>query len=424
MGACALVWQKRLEDLAQARAFQGRLEEFGLVELLQAMSLDGKSGALHLNADSGSSGIVYCDQGAIVGAQEQARDALTLGAVLQQLQFASEQQMDYVFHLQTQDALGKRIGERLVELNIINEQQLDRALRTQALWTIRELALWSRGDYSFHSGERMPADVLAPRTETTTAVMEALRYRHEWDALEYVLPDGMRTHLSMASEPPIDHPLQFHPVAWRIISQVNTKRTVRRIATALRMPELDVARMVGPLVREGLLVPSRTSPDGRRSDDAARIELGHFDLFTLLISMEQTWIKCKTAPDKLIALARFINDTMEALAETYRMNDVALSPDTLTSILEREGIYGVGSYAFVIDNNRIAVDDFAAFCRKSFETSGKGDSSANPMFADYRMQLQRALEMAFHAINARIASPAERVQNQEAWEALFLTFSQ
>jgi hypothetical protein len=410
--------------VAQARTFQGRLEDFSLVDLLQAMNLDNKSGALHLNADTGRSGIVYFDHGVIVGAQEQDREALTLGNVLQQLQFASKQQMDHVFQQQTQDALGKRIGERLVDLRIITPQQLERALRTQTLWTIRELSLWKAGEYVFHSGEQMPADALAPRTETTNAIMEALRYQHEWDALEYVLPDGMRTYLSMASEPPIDHPLQFHRDAWRIISRVNSHHTVRRIATSLRMPELDVARMVGPLVREGLLTPSRVSGEPGRPEVAARIDLQSFDLFTLLISMEQVWIKCKTDVDRLVALARFINETMDALEETYRSSEVTVHRDTLANVLEREGIVGVGTYHFVIENNRIDVDDFATYCRRVFDSTARSsDTAPSPLFVEYRDELQRALASAFHAINARIASPGERVQNQEAWEALFAAFT-
>lgn len=408
----------------QSRAFQGRLEDFGLVDLLQGMSLDGKSGALHLNSDRGGSGIVYFEQGAIVGAQEHDREALTLGAVLQQLQFASQQQMDYVFHLQTQDPLGKRIGERLVEQNIITPSQLEKALQQQTLWTIREMSLWRQGDYSFHRGEQMPSDAPAPRIETTKAVMEALRYQHDWDALETVLPDGMRTVLSMTVEPPIDHPLQFHPRAWRVISRVNANRTVRRIATSLRMPELEVARMVGPMVREGLLVPSESYDTRGRPEVAERFDLEHFDLFTLLISMEQTYIKCKTDADRLIALARFINETMGALAETYRANDVALGTDTLVALLERDGIYGVGDYLFVIENNHINIEDFAAYCRRIFESGSRaGENAPSPLFVEYRNHLEHALALAFHAINTRISSPAERVQNQEAWEALFMTFN-
>jgi len=409
--------------LAQGGAFQGRLEELGLIDLLQAMSLDYKSGALHLNTDFGNSGIVYFDQGDIVGAQEQDREALTLGHVLQQLQFASQQQMEYVFQQQTQDALGKRIGERLVDLKIISQQQLERALRMQTLWTIRELALWKSGEYIFYKGERMPPDSVAPRLQATTVVMEALRYQHVWDSLEYVLPAGMRTSLLMASDPPIDHSLQIHPTDWRIISRVNSQHTVRRIATSLRMLELEVADKVGSLVREGLLLPGPESGAPGRPEVADRIELKRFDLFTLLISMEQTWIKCKTEPDRLVTLARFLNDTMEALAETYRANNVTLGPDTLATILEREGIYGVGDYLFVIENNRIAIDEFAAYCRKVFESSARADSTPSALFVEYRAHLQHALEVAFHAINARIASPAERVQNQEAWEALFMTFA-
>ena len=323
-----------------------------------------------------------------------------------------------------QDALGKRIGERLVDLRIITPQQLEKALRTQTLWTIRELALWKAGEYVFHAGEQMPPDAVAPRTETTTAVMEALRYQHEWDALEYVLPDGMRTHLSMASEPPIDHPLLFHRDAWRVISRVNSQHIVRRIATSLRMPELDVARMVGPLVREGLLTPSRGAGGPGRPEVAARIDLKSFDLFTLLISMEQTWIKCKSDADRLVALARFINETMDALAETFRANAVTVHPDTLANVLEREGITGVGNYRFIIENNRINIDEFAVYCRRVVDTGARGsDGASSPLFIEYRGELQRALASAFYAINDRIASPAERVQNQEAWEALFASFA-
>ena len=414
----------RFGALAQARTFQGRLEDFSLVDLLQGMNLDNKSGALHLKSAKGGSGIVYFDHGDIVGAQEQDREALTLGNVLQQLQLASKQQMDYVFQLQIQDALGKRIGERLVDRRIITPQQLEKALRTQTLWTIRELSLWKSGDYVFQAGERMPEDAVAPRVETTSAAMEALRYQHEWDRLEYLLPEGMRTYLTMTSEPPIDHSLQFHPDAWRIIARVNAHHTVRRIATALRTPELDVARMVGPLVQEGLLLPSSDGGVYGLPNDGSRLALHGFDLFSLVIKMEQTWLKCKTDVDRLVALVSFINETMDVLAESYRASNVLLASDTLETLLEREGRRGIGPYSFVINQNHIDENDFALYCRRMFEASARSaDSASNPLFMTYRDELLHTLEIAFKRINARVASPRDRVQNQEAWEALFASMT-
>lgn len=409
--------------MAQARAFQGQLEEFGLVDLLQTLGLDGQTGALHLRSEGDRFGVVYFDTGRLVGAQEQDRDALTLGNVLQQLQMASQQQMDHVYQMQVRDALGKRIGERLIDLGVITPPQLEQALRKQTLWTVRELALWKRGDYAFHSGEHMPWDAMAPRTEVTATVMEALRYLHEWESLEYVLPDGMRTALSMASDPPIDHSMQFHPVAWRIISRVNSHRTVRRIATSLRTPELDVARMVGMLVREGLLTPRHLGGRPGLPLEAERMNLEHFDLFTLLITMEQTWIKAKSDADRLIALVGFINQTMEALEETYAASGVELTPDTLSTLLEHEGIHGVGDHLFRIHRNRIDIESFGGYCHAVFGSGSHTGENTPDLFIEYRDQLQRTLEVAFHAINARIASPEERVQNQEAWSALFQTFS-
>lgn len=409
------------EDIVtQTRLFQGRLRDLGLIELLQGITLDSKSGALKLTDANSRRGIVYIDQGAIVGAQEFDSEALTLGMTLQQLQLATQQQMDHAFKLQTQDALGKRIGERLIDLRIITPQQLDRGLRTQTLWTIRELALWNDGDYVYQAGERMPADVTVPRIDPSHAIMETLRYRHEWDKLEYVLPEGMRTSLVMSPDLPDDYKAGFSPADWRVVTKVNTQRTVRRIATTLRMQELDVARTVGPLIMRGALQPSRSPQSPRALTEAERLGLDHFDMFTLIVRFEQIWLKCKSDADRLTTLGRFINETMAALADTYRQSAVTLAPDTLERLLEREGVNSVGDYFFRIEDNRINLDDFSSYLHGVFEPRTRElVGQPDRLFLEYRDQLERALEVAFHAINARVLEPADRVRNQEAWEALF-----
>ncbi|MEO7003727.1 MAG: hypothetical protein ABI274_18245, partial [Ktedonobacterales bacterium] len=137
-----------------------------------------------------------------------------------------------------------------------------------------------------------------------------------------------------------------------------------------------------------------------------------------LISMEQTWLKRKSPTDQLIALVMFINQTMHALEEACVASGLRLSPDTLAALLERENLLGVDGYRFQIKQNHIDVDNFTAFCRAQFATMG-----AQRDFYDHTFDvLLRALSAAFQAINARVASPIERVQNQEAWQALFLTF--
>jgi len=402
---------------------RGQLSAFRLEELLQMMGLSATTGALHLREQSGRVGLIYFDGGALMSCIELDTEALTLGHVLQQLDMVSSAQLDHAFHLQMQDPLGKRIGERLIDLGVLSEEQLNQALKTQTLWTARELSLWREGTYEFHPGEQLPSGGSHMRLDSTRVVMEVLRYQHEWESLQPFLPDGMRTHVMMAFEPPIGHPLVFHAQAWRVISHVNSQHTVRRVATSLRMPELDIARMIGPLVQEGLLVPAGPAGGPGLPEEAERLSLDRFDLFTLLISMEQEWLKCKSAADQLVALAGFINQTMLSLEQACQATGLALAPSTLTSLLERERLFGIGDYQFRVSHNRIDKDDFAAYCRRMFEGSARGPMGTSKAFYDQALAvLVAALGTAFDAINSRIASPEERSQNREAWEALFQTF--
>lgn len=410
--------------MSQSGILNGRLEEFSLVELLQAMGLSTNTGALHLQQADGRTGVTYFENGAIVSCTEIDTEALTLGGVLQQLKLATIEQLEHAFQQQTQDPLGKRIGERLIDLGILTQDQLNDALRTQALWTVRELGLWHEGSYEFHPGERLPSDASVLKIDYQRATMELVRYEHEWQGLHAFLPEGMRTHIQMAFEPPAGHPLLFHATAWRVITRVNSQHTVRRMATSLQLPELDVARMVGPLVREGLLVPVGAAGGPGLPEEAARLSMQHFDLFTLLISMEQDWLKRKSPADQLIALAGFINQTMSTLEEACLVTGLSLAPDTLLSLLSREQLLGIGpSYELKVRQNRVDLEDFSAFCHHTFEGTARNALGATKDFYDVTAAvLQRGLAAAFEAINARIASPVERVQNQEAWEALFITF--
>ncbi len=408
--------------MSNGSVFSGRLEEFRLVELLQMMGLGSNTGALHLHQDTGLTGLIYFDTGMLVSSTELDTEALTLGHVLQQLNLASAAQLEHAFQLQTQDPLGKRIGERLIDLGILTQEQLDHALKTQTLWTARELALWRSGSYEFHPGEHVPTNSNTQRIDSTRAVMEVLRYEHEWDSLQPFLPQGMRTRIAMAYEPPVGHPLLFHAVPWRVISRVNSQRTVRRIATSLHQPEVEVARMIGPLVEEGLLVPVGAEGTPGLPEEAARLSMNNFDLFSLLIGMEQDWLKRKTPLDHLTALAGFVNRTMKALEDECQENGLSLAPDTLLTILSREGLLGLHDYQFRIANNRIDSDHLASYCREVLENSTRNSiGSAKAFYEQFADLLQHALVAAFQAINTRVASPIERAQNQEAWEALFLT---
>src|SRR5712691_9241235 len=213
-----------------SRLLQGSLRDFGLVEVLQMIELGSTTGALRLKRSTGRTGIIYFSEGKMANCSELDAGALTLGDVLQQLGMATSPQIEQAFSQQLQDAFGKRIGERLIEMRVITEKQLKEALRTKALWTVRELALWKEGSYEFVASPNgqaiLPYREESLELEVMGVTMEMVRYSDEWEHLHTFLPQGMHTLLQMA--PAIPYAMSFDSRTIELLGRVNLHRSVRR----------------------------------------------------------------------------------------------------------------------------------------------------------------------------------------------------
>ena len=412
-----------------ARLLQGSLRDFGLVEILQMMELGGMTGALRLKQFSGRIGIIYFSEGKLASCSELDEGALTLGDVLQQLDMATSQVIEQAFSQQLHDAFGKRIGERLISMGVINERQLKEALRTKALWTVREMALWKEGSYEFIASSN--AQTLLPygenslELEVMRVTMEMVRYSDEWEYLRQFLPHTVLTTLQMA--PAIPYALSFDTHTFELLVHVNLYRRVRRIASAMRRPEMDVARELAQLVQQRLLIPlyqdfglPSNERDARLPDPAEKLRMESFELLNLISRMEQEWNRRHTPMDQLPALVEFVNWTMDALAETCRARGAELDPNTLRWMLYREGLSYMGNYEFKIDQNHINVDNFKSLC---YEVLSLNMEQTQDFYDEAVIVLQRILRCIFDAINSRVVSLDERLENQEVWEAMFEQFA-
>ena len=411
------------------RLLNGSLKEFGLVEVLQMMEMGSMTGALRIKHVTGRLGIIYFNQGKMANCSELDAGALTLGDVLQQLGMASSPHIEHAFSQQMQAAFGKRIGERLVEMGVINEPQLKEALRIKALWTVRELALWQEGTYEFitspNSQTILPYGESSLELEVMRVTMEMVRYCDEWEHMRPYLPQSVRTILQLA--PSIPYSMSFDTRTYELFIHVNLHRRVRRIASAMRRPELEVARDLAQLVQQNFLkyVFQETAPqlfgrDVRLPDPAEKLRMESFELLNLLSRMEQEWSRRRTPMEQLPALVEFINWTMDALAETCRARGAELDPNTLRLLLYRERLRYMGTYEFKIEQNHIDVDNFKALCYKILSVNIQ---QTEDFYDEASIVLQRILRTVFDTINARVVSLDERLENQEVWEAMFTQFA-
>jgi hypothetical protein len=411
----------------------GSLKDFSLIEVLQVVELGGMTGAIHLKQrETGHVGILYFNEGKMANCSELVPGALTLGNVLQQLGMATHQHIEDAFKQQLQDAFGKRIGERLVAMRVISEKQLTEALRTKALWTARELALWQDASYEFIASS--DTEKLLPHgdpyldIEITPITMEIVRYSDEWEELRTHLPQGMRTVLQLSPSIPQATPFDVRSI--ELITRINLYRRVRGIATGLRRPELDVARDLAKLVQQQFLCLVQEAPvqhnghrpyDGSvRFDSTEHLRLENFELFNLLERMEVEWDKHRTPMEQLPALVKFVNWTMESLDEACRKNETELDPNTLQTMLINEGVSHIGNYQFRVEHNCIDVESFTTLCNKVL---GGNIQKAAVFYDEASSVLQHMLSRIFESVNGRIANPRERVENQEVWETMFEQFA-
>ncbi len=415
----------------------GLLKDFGLVEVLQVMELGGMTGALHLKQATGHMGIIYFSEGKMANCSEFDPGALTLGDVLQQLGMATYQHIEEAFSQQLQDPFGKRIGERLVINGAISDQQLREALRTKALWTIRELSLWKDGSYDFMPAPNvqklLPYGEASLEIEVMRVTMEMIRYGDEWDELIKILPLGVRTALRMS--PAIPYTMRFDMRTLELFTHVNLYGRVRRIASIIRRPELDVARELAQLVQQKflLVVPQMEmaqraiGQNGKNNSNrvhlpepAEKLRLENFELLNLISRMEQAWMKCRNPMEQLPAMVQFVNWTMDALADTCRANGTELDANTLRTLMMNENLSNMGSYSFKVDQNHINVESFTSLC---YEVMSGDMQKAEGFYDEAAMVLHRMLCTIFETINARVADPRERLENQEVWEAMFEQFA-
>ncbi len=412
-----------------SRLLHGSLKDFGLVEVLQIMELGSMTGAIRLKQSTGRIGIIYFNEGKMANCSELDAGALTLGDVLQQLGMTTSQEIERAYSAQLQSAFGKRIGERLVAMGAISEQQLKEALRMKALWTVRELALWQEGTYEFISSPNaqtiLPYGEESLELEIMRVTMEMVRYSDEWEQLHQYLPQTIRTVLQIA--PAIPYAVSIDTRTFELLMYVNFYRSVRRIASAMLRPELDVARELAQLVQQKLLMhvfqevtPQSSGREVRLPEPAEALRMESFELLNLISRMEQEWNRKRTPMEQLPALVEFVNWTMDALAETCRARGAELDPDTLKTLLSRENLRYMGNYKFKIENNHIDVDNFKALC---YEVLSVNMQQTAEFYDEASIVLQKILRCIFDTINSRVASLDERLENQEVWEAMFTQFA-
>jgi Domain of unknown function (DUF4388) len=158
-------------------SLEGRLEDLGLGDIFQIISLSKRSGVLTLIRKEGTGRLVF-NQGQVVYATADTRSRL--GYTLVKKAIITNEDLEYALRVQKGRGSMKPIGTLLLEMGAIDQEVLEREIREHVIFIIRDLLSWNTGSFHFELGPPLNEEVvLRVGLNTEFLLLEGARLQDE-----------------------------------------------------------------------------------------------------------------------------------------------------------------------------------------------------------------------------------------------------
>jgi CheY-like chemotaxis protein len=226
-------------------ALQGNLRVVPMAEVLGLLSAQRQWGLLTVTRSDGARIEIAFKAGKIeLALASGLPDEFLLGRYLVEASTLSRQDLDLFLDGRTPTT--KPLGEQLVKMNYVDDNELKEALRKQTQERIYELLRWPAGRFSFVSTRELPAlaGEAALALDVDGLMMEGIRRVDEWHLIEREIDDFDAVFLR--NEEAVQNlgraRLTRDEVA--VLELVNGKHSVKDIVRQSRMASFDVSKML------------------------------------------------------------------------------------------------------------------------------------------------------------------------------------
>ena len=260
-------------------ALKGNLREFSLVQLFNLINLAKKSGALYIETAGQSARLVFRD-GKLIYAATGMEHVPLVRMMSRAKMIPSSLAASLGERYKTLS--DKELGIHLINAGYLSQEQIFAGIESHLKDTLRGLFGWTDASFHFEMGELPPDGVIPVRVDLESIIMEASRKLHELEDLKSEIP-SLEMALKFSERPGLNiRNVNLNAEEWRVVSYVNPKNTIRQIAGAAKLDELQVRKVVFDLMQAGLVELVRPNgstpiPTGRTAplmrDPAEQISL-------------------------------------------------------------------------------------------------------------------------------------------------------
>src|SRR5690606_30029754 len=262
---------------------QGNIRDFSTTQLLNLINLARKTGTLTIFEGVKTGEKDAMGQDKMAPGSERAKISFNTGKLI----FASMDSQDgnlvsvlnkagkltdeqaRIIRERAKNTTDKALAMLLINANYVSQSDIVNSIKQHTLDVVYNLLTWAEGPFRFDDGKMpgnerimVPIDLENVIIEGSRRIKEAEKLVDHLPNLDYALkfPENPREkfkgiHLSVEE--------------WRVVSFVNPKNTIRQIAKANNMSDMEIRRIVYGLEQVGLV--ELVKPPGMDAANAARL---------------------------------------------------------------------------------------------------------------------------------------------------------
>ena len=235
-------------------ALQGNLRDFSVTQLLNLVNLANKSGALLIQGPNEGARLIF-RQGKLAYAQLASdQDGLqgSLPSVLHRAEKINNAQLN-TLRLRAAGMSDKELGLLLINAGYVTQQDILESLQSYFVEIVQQLFTWVEGHFKFDPAQDVPENKIPVRIALENLIMEGSRQTHEWEQLNSEIPN-LDMALAFTDRPGVNlKKVNLNVEEWRVVSYINPKNSIRKIAKASKMNDLEIRRIVYGLMQAGLV---------------------------------------------------------------------------------------------------------------------------------------------------------------------------
>ena len=231
-------------------ALKGKLEDFGITQLLNLINLARKTGTLYLQGTEDEAYLCFREGKLIYAVMADVDDYLPV--ILQRAGVFTAEHVRMI----RENMPGKSaqdIGRVLITSGRLKQQVVVRHLRDHVTDLVYQVFSWNRGTFRFEPSDLPVKGNITTSIALENLIMEGNRRLKEWELLRDELPD-LSIALKFAERPTTPlRDISLSVEEWRVISFINPRNTIRQVAQYNNMDELQIRKIVYGLLQAGLV---------------------------------------------------------------------------------------------------------------------------------------------------------------------------